>query len=731
MPNQSLPPAYTTRAHQTSSFDSKKALYRHKSTFVFTVLFLSLLVIPWVILSILNFRPIGKGNARSWHVVDGTISEDAVHTSDGLFRAAVALNTAAALLTIPIVSMVFNHAAVAVVQRRHPGQQLNALETLSLADSPWSRLRFASHLSTYTRSLGLAYAPNALLAVGFLQLILQSALVTSEQIRVTTYDDVPAISYDLLRQISLGCDSTPETLSKVPVALVTKEVAARLSTETEYRDRPGLWSSDQSSFASAFSSSIDTGVLRYHAMRLNSSIQCEEVSKDTFPEICPGPRPFNGSLSLPDMDDFGYARPPVVIRWCTPGTYDASPWSLSRNRQDITEEFFIDVYQPNKWDSAFFGESFTTYCLAKTTRGAFELPNYHNNFIAGPLLDNLPDAQDPATTNDQFPKPKSIPNWVNSPAQADVNYRWPYSTNFPYDNLQQVTPGPLATVMISMLGNESWIVPLQNISETSESSTLETISRAMCTGGIPLLSWQGSVFSTHEDGCRLHIDSHGEYTWSGHTLSDITYQTFGWFESFRATYPSLNSTLASALSIANEATLSRAAALNYPGNIYTSPGALLHKPNISLPAQIVISSLIGVETLVLIGLLVFIYLSPTFTRRLDAFMVATIGAQLYSVGATLPHLGEAGKEWHEHLREHDGVIGFSHGHLADEDSNASSVRENAHGQASDGTSGANAIEMGDLNNPAPSRILIIGGIGSVSRAPGGSKPRTSTTANEV
>jgi len=182
--NQQLPPAYTppTSERRTgpgapamnSAFDfghnkKKKALllYRHWSTLLCTVFFLALIVVPWVLLNVLNIKPIGgKGEAKamSWDVVDGSIGEEAVHTSQGLYRFASVANVVAALLTVPAIGMVLNHAAVVVVQRRHSGQRLNALEMLSLADAPWSRL---------PPSFQLAYAPPrfaygslALVAVG-------------------------------------------------------------------------------------------------------------------------------------------------------------------------------------------------------------------------------------------------------------------------------------------------------------------------------------------------------------------------------------------------------------------------------------------------------------------------------------------------------------------------------------------------------------------------------------
>lgn len=89
----------------------------------------------------------------------------------------------------------------------------------------------------------------------------------------------------------------------------------------------------------------------------------------------------------------------VTIRICAPGDYGKSPWTLSRGRQDITEELYVDVWFPG--DTALIAKyagpayvplsNFTTSCSTTTTRGYFELPNYRNDYLAQPLEDQWPD----------------------------------------------------------------------------------------------------------------------------------------------------------------------------------------------------------------------------------------------------------------------------------------------------------------------------------------------------
>ncbi|KAI0449067.1 hypothetical protein F5B21DRAFT_495506 [Xylaria acuta] len=702
---QHLPPVYTP---QSKPFGSpEKVLHRYKSTFVIACFFLFFLIAPWVFLSILNVKPIGgQHHVSSWQDVSGRISEDAVYTSENLYRASGVLYTVAAVLTLPVLSMVLSHAAVVVVQRRHPDQRLNASQMLTLADAPWSRL--PSRLTTSAPGGPYVYGAIALVALGFLQLIVQSALVTWEEVRVATYLDAPngpwpTGHYREVRYSILGFDPTPHSISQLPIALVTKEVTARLSAESSKGAQLRLWHDGPTPFTAAFPSSVKTGVLRYTAMRLNTSVQCEAVSRDSFPGTCPGPNPFYGNVSLPSLQgehDPAYGRPNILVRWCVPGNISSSPWSLSRDRQDIAEDLFVDAFLPEGSRSETISESFTTHCWANTTRGYFELPNYHNNFTSGPLLERwISPRGRSATTND-----------VEEDPDFDWSYiGWSYYSNYPYEGYHEVTPGPLTTAMISMLGNESWILPLQNISETTDPSTLKTIYRDMCTGGIPFQSWEyDGGFSSYRGTCDVRRGSYNA------PLSGIKYQTYGWFNYFSRTW-SINGTLESAAFFANEATLTRAGIQHYissyPGVVYTSPGAKVYKPSIPLPAHIVVTILIGAETLTVILLLIYIYRKETFADRLDALVIATIGAQLSAAGVELPHLHETDKKWHKYLQEYDGVIGLSHGSLTDDEWRRNSYGGVAHGEAR--TNVGNDIQLAAVGEPVPSKILIIGGIGSL------------------
>jgi hypothetical protein len=75
----------------------------------------------------------------------------------------------------------------------------------------------------------------------------------------------------------------------------------------------------------------------------------------------------------------------------------AFPWALSRNRQELLEEDYIDLTDkfitPPKdasWDDPAINTSSTIRCTSQTMRGCFELGNIRNNNTYGLLLERWP-----------------------------------------------------------------------------------------------------------------------------------------------------------------------------------------------------------------------------------------------------------------------------------------------------------------------------------------------------
>ena len=219
-----------------------------------------------------------------------------------------------------------------------------------------------------------------------------------------------------------------KALAYTPQSIVVPDVIKSLATVTDMHNQVHLWhdpSTDWSGvdshgnnafsntfywpynlykrsgyFVSALPNNTITDILRQHAMRLNSSVDCTLIDESDFPETCSGPNPLVASYISQDTPIF---RDPetfgnFTVDICVPGDSHASPWTLSRDRQDISEELFIKVHIPLETyiEWTYYGgideaSNFTVQCTANTTRGYFELGNVQNNLTAGPLIEKWPD----------------------------------------------------------------------------------------------------------------------------------------------------------------------------------------------------------------------------------------------------------------------------------------------------------------------------------------------------
>ena len=125
-----------------------------------------------------------------------------------------------------------------------------------------------------------------------------------------------------------------------------------------------------------------TGVLREHALRLNSSITCDNIPRSEYPSTCPGERPLVTEIDTENVE----------LRICAPGEVGRHPWSKTRNREDIEEELYIDFQLSGElWTVTV--KNFTMRCTSATSKGYFELGNVMNQNVYGPLMNRWPDPE--------------------------------------------------------------------------------------------------------------------------------------------------------------------------------------------------------------------------------------------------------------------------------------------------------------------------------------------------
>lgn len=225
--------------------------------------------------------------------------------------------------------------------------------------------------------------------------------------------DVEYGSYGNYKQI--GIDLEPAQLAVVPAFRIIARVKNQLSQYSDKTLLKNLWqdtdeygyrypqsirNSDKPGFIAALPADTTTGVLREHLMRMHSSLSCRNTTLSEFPSTCSGTNPFQASWSyVKPVNDYN-----GTLDLCAPGDQGKYPWTLSRNRQDITEEVWFkyrETHASQYAEGGEYKEEEVFYCTAQTTRGYFELGNVYNGGQYGPLLEKWPSAG-PSEYHDYF-----------------------------------------------------------------------------------------------------------------------------------------------------------------------------------------------------------------------------------------------------------------------------------------------------------------------------------------
>lgn len=190
----------------------------------------------------------------------------------------------------------------------------------------------------------------------------------------------------------IGNDLEPAQMAVIPAQYILPRMKRDLAALREYQAQPFTWRDRSATtsygefprFVAAIPEGTTTGVLREHVTRLNSTVSCTSLDMSGFPAMCAGENPFQASLEYRGDYDWGKSDSnSSAIDICAPGDLGKHPWTVSRNRQELSEEVFL----------RFSGDEYTAgvvHCTGLTTRGYFELGNMHNGNTFGPLLDAWP-----------------------------------------------------------------------------------------------------------------------------------------------------------------------------------------------------------------------------------------------------------------------------------------------------------------------------------------------------
>lgn len=405
---------------------SKPVLRTHKRAFFLIAFYIALILTPWIVTAKLSFHPLTK---PSWTYAPGISYKD-YKTMQAWARAIPILNAVAAILAIPILSAVIAQAAVVFAQRRHHGQRLSVRQLFALADRSWrnpgtlhkmlwweepGHARVNWFLIACAGLVGLGES-NDLVGVhhadnmqGAVQFPLYQILVPWKEVTVPTCEDTRYIHYGLgprtcdfdtgtkskfkeLGYTQVGIDLEPAQMAVIPAQYILPRMKLDLAAMNEDQAQPYIWTDryttiryeDVQGFVAALPAGTLTGVLREHVLRLNSTVSCTSLEISGFPATCAGENPFRASLEYRGEYDWGKSDGNLsAVDICAPGDLGRHPWTVSRNRQELSEEVFLR-FSGDEHDAG------VVHCTGLTTRGYFELGNMHNGNAFGPLLDAWP-----------------------------------------------------------------------------------------------------------------------------------------------------------------------------------------------------------------------------------------------------------------------------------------------------------------------------------------------------
>ncbi|KAH5336637.1 hypothetical protein HBI42_019520 [Parastagonospora nodorum] len=703
---------------------NSQPLKRRSRTFWLLIVYTPLITLPWILTCILAQRPV---NASSYIYQKG-FSDSELRSLRRWKNAVDILNSIAGLITIPVLSTLLTQAAVVFCQRTGSGQFLSVQDLFALADRGWTN---AATIYRSMRSKPDQSIPGAkwggsfllpaicLILLGALQQPLYQILVHMEGTSVTTCSDV---GYQYMSPNAthcegnyppahqpIGIDIEPARMALIYHTPFLQRLGSDLASVTRDAEQPNLWNDKMPAdawrvskaneqtyykslkpwlsgftnpyndyempefFVAAIPTNSTTGVLRQHAMRFNSSVQCKSIERTSFPSTCPGKMPFFTDIRKSNE---------TSIRVCVPGEVGAFPWTKSRNRQDIIEELYLDLWDgdvrianPNEGQ---IPVNATIRCEARTTRAYFELGNSHNNNTYGPLLTQWP-------SRDQMEENSN--DWVETdfyngfiPSEMDdyegEDRPQPFFRGASLSGEWRVS-GPLTTFAIALFGNTSWIhnAVAYTANMTWESAKdLTTVSWHQPCAGMPF----GLVRSSYSDYrtsdfCRLNHENilRGLETQQSDWLGVI----HAWVRKFapiqrdvdRNVMATVESLLQVSLFAANRALLTfyspDVAARDetdqgYEGRIIrSSPGMKVQKPVLGKAAVIALSLVIALQLLGLTYLAYYIYHVPTWSVALDAMAIARIGVNLGNEGL-LPPIGPVTAKDYDALRHVDGLIGL-------------------------------------------------------------------------
>ncbi|KAK1147074.1 hypothetical protein N8T08_001813 [Aspergillus melleus] len=578
---------------------------------VLVIIYAGFSLTAWVILCVLNQRPIGKPS-YDITVVEDDDFEKLERQVEKWYQAARFISGVVGALTVPLTSSVCASAAVNYTQTRSArslgsnflyfaialhifGGLINPLQQVLLSQGEALVHRGLASFSGYNEIFKLA-TPEKLERAddGSTIAVLRALLSATQRNDSSQYlwtgqknnctKEYESSEHSILTRSIFDCIPSPNDDQ----------------FEKDYMKNP-----PPDLFVAHLSPRFSSGAIRQYAPRINSSIKRENLRQDEFPHDCPGNSFYRNYKASPG--DFNER-----LSVCMPSNLSASPFRHTQDRYDFEEVLYVMMLSSRLTDMITFKLTLST------TVGYFELPNSKNGNKPGPVLLKDPDmicAWPHCAPQFGGPSTPLLDNgrpYYTAISSPDLNAGPP---NLGYDDngkfYLELVPakGPLALLTIAMFGNNSFI-ETQFRPENWNSTDIEP-GPWLCAGYGPL-----SLLSSYPD-CDYTNHGPGGVSTIGNWLTVLVDSNI---------YSLFNQ----AAFLANQVILTQddpyrdlqALPIYYQG---MQP---IKKPTMSKATMVVISILLAVYLLCLLAVSAWASIRIGWTVSLDAYAMLKIGAAL-------------------------------------------------------------------------------------------------------
>lgn len=591
----------------------------HRSVWVAfgTIIYVVMAIYAWAIMATMSFRPI-KGKSWGYSLKDN-VYEDRYNKlvnyalDKHLYRSAQIIQAIVQVATLPWITVVCASAAVIYTQNQKNAMDLRLRNVMALADRRWNEISLYWSLARggwKKHGSTLLFIAIFVWFFGVITYPVQSIFLTSQVIKARDQPSQRALIADFVADSYFT--TTPETGVDV---LNTRADLSKADGKTYHSN---LWDDSgeaafltltgisSGNFYSQIPSGFNTGLVRQFAPRLNSTAGYETIDAIDFPTNCSAGTDI---FYVDYLSSYSYTDTSTVYTWgvtaCMPSNSSNTPWNLTHNRQDFTETLYLNFTLLS--GDEYPAEDNFYRITVNTTAGYFELPNYLNGGVPGPLLEDGPASLcDKHCMSQDYWDSYQTPNLRRrADGTSNTTTLRNASWNAFYD---QVYKGPLLMTALATFGPGSFFEEFTADFEAMQDAYGTGVSEEICLSVPPLYNLLRNV-----DVGYLQC---GIYSIAG----DVIWQYIEQFTSSASLFPTV---FTAAAYLANQNLMKQLPGAWY---VYQDLGVDIHIPSISRAGVIVVSVLMALYLVPLLCLSIYAGRYPRWTSRLDSFVMLRFGA---------------------------------------------------------------------------------------------------------